>query len=125
MLRFKQFLILSENVVERLKKQHTLNTLNIDSELNKHARSLRAAANADSSMLSHLRTEYNNDPKHDEASWNPNHEMINKLAEGDPAKDKKHLPQIVDWYKKGHFRAEDLPSVHDTLSHFQDIKNKQ
>ena len=63
--------------------------------------------------------------------------IVDKLADGDPAKDKKHLTHIVNWYQKRQFRTEDLGNqeshkeypnwntVHGTLKAFSDIKNKE
>jgi hypothetical protein len=63
--------------------------------------------------------------------------IVDRLADGDPAKDKKHLNHIVTWYHRRQFRAEDVGdedshrehpnwnTVHGTLKAFSDSKNKE
>lgn len=115
MLSFRQYLIENSNL-DIVKKKFSTNTYDTEK--------LVSRADRDTEMMHHLTREHKlNNFNHMD---NPTvaHHMINKLAEGDPSKDKKHIGQIVDWYHKGQFRAEDLPSVHETLTHFQDVKNK-
>lgn len=162
MLTFKRFILeyfLTEAVIDDLKKKAAgipiTDYAQVPSE-NHYGNKLRSSAHNDSEMYRHVATQYH--PMFDKISLNtihnqlysptqkhyyeknnyklPTDHIIDKLAEGDPAKDKKHLPQIAHWYSQGDFRAEDLGSkedheehknphtVYGVLSHFSDIKNK-
>ena len=157
MFTFRQFqkLFLSESaVLDQLKvKARGKETPNGRGEENRLHSLLYSQVRNDYSMATHVQSKYpakfgidgSMSRMHGDIQKNPelhkhgfpSDHIIDKLAEGDPSKDKKHLPQIADWYSKGHFRAEDLGSaeshaehknystVHGTLAAFQDIKNKE
>lgn len=152
MKRFKWFI--TEAVIDDVKKKFAFSAHNSKDSLD-----MLSHAAMDSNMLIHVHNHY---PKiwrskasihriqnkilngeiskdvdyHESLDTLPTHHIINKLAEGDPSKDKKHLPMIAHWYSKGQFRSEDLGSseshshspnwntVHGTLKAFSDIKNK-
>lgn len=115
MKSFRQFLIENSNI-DLVRKRYYNNNLTTENFVSR--------AEGDSEMQRHLANEHKAAGYIHLANPDVASLMINKLSEGDPSKDKKHIGQITDWYSKGHFRAEDLPSVHDTLTHFQDVKNK-
>ena len=160
MWTFRQFqkLFLSESaVLDTLKNKSVVDHDKPSGEAVKLRDKLLARAYFDDSMSNHVWSKYHgidikgysgalvrlqlgfeqNPRTREQFKIAPTHHIIDKLAEGDPSKDKKHLPQIVDWYSKRHFRAEDLgsaeshaehknySSVHGTLAAFQDIKNKE
>lgn len=155
MLSFKQFLV-ENSIVDKLKETARGTNLPGNDKSNNLKNNILAHAHLDNVMTSHVKQRYNgkmqaggyarlasvqgamhNAPHLKEFFQTfPTDHIIDKLAEGDPSKDKKHLPQLVNWYSKGGFRAEDLGSaesheqhknwqtVHGTLSAFSDIKNK-
>lgn len=143
MIKFKQFLL--ESVVDQVKKKY-------ETDYDKHGRRLLLAAQNDEPMIDHIYqntpVEYGNFSYRHSAMVDVNRKeveagkpslhshIIDKLSEGDPSKDKKHLPMIAHWYSQRNFRTEDLGSaethaehpnwntVHGTLKAFSDIKNK-
>lgn len=120
MLSFKQFILLENNNIENLKKSL------VQSKNPKHDElrdglllqgsddqdmyqtvigryDVRTRQNAWSSSNRTLRA-YQNLPSQIPAT----HHIVDELAKADHTKDKKYLPQIADWYAKGHIRHEDL-----------------
>lgn len=127
MLSFRHFRLITENVVDSVKKKY---------ERKSHpyapAHKLLDAIFMDDSMYSKVPKPTGNPlPNHNERI----NAAIDHLTTGDPSKDKKHLPQITHWYSNRDFRAEDLGSkeshdehpnhdtVYGTLKAFSDPKN--
>lgn len=145
MLSFKQYI--TESVVDQLKQKYREH---LHKEYNNSAYNgtdMLMHAGGDYGMFDHVNSKYHDNSRPFPRLQNriqtgqiqdihPSDHIIDKLAEGDPSKDKKHLPMIAHWYNKGQFRAEDLGSaeshdktpnwntVHGTLKAFSDIKNK-